>query len=192
MLFRADVLDSIARGEVTTAVRRWRRPTVRAGGTLITRVGVLAIDAVEVLAPGELTDEDARAAGATSAAALLAEPSLDRDGELHLIRFHVAGEDPRIDLRAQDQLDDAELDDLRRRLERMDGRVAHGPWTRPTLQLIAIHEGVRAADLAEELGRERAAFKADVRKLKALGLTESLDVGYRLSPRGRVVLERLS
>ena len=192
MLFRADVLDSIARGEVTTAVRRWRRPTVRAGGTLITRVGVLAIDAVEVLAPGELTDEDARAAGATSAAALLAEPSLARDGELHLIRFHVAGEDPRIDLRAQDQLDDAELDDLRRRLERMDGRVAHGPWTRPTLQLIAIHEGVRAADLAEELGRERAAFKADVRKLKALGLTESLDVGYRLSPRGRVVLERLS
>lgn len=192
MLFRADVLDSIARGEVTTAVRRWRRPTVRAGSTLTTRVGVLAIDAVEVLGPGELTDEDARAAGATSAAALLAEPSLERDGELHLIRFHLAGEDPRIDLRAQDQLDDADLDDLRRRLERIDGRSTHGPWTRPTLQLIATHEGVRAADLAEQLGRERAAFKADVRKLKALGLTESLEVGYRLSPRGRVVLDRLS
>lgn len=192
MLFRADVLDSIARGEVTTAVRRWRRPTVRAGGTLTTRIGVLAIDAVEVLGPGELTDEDARAAGATSAATLLAEPSLDRDGELYLIRFRLAGEDPRIDLRAQDQLDDAELDDLRRRLERMDGRSAHGPWTRPTLQLIATHEGVRAADLAAELGRERADFKADVRKLKALGLTESLEVGYRLSPRGRVVHERLS
>jgi hypothetical protein len=192
VLFRAEVLDSIARGEVSTAVRRWRRPTVRAGGTLTTPIGVLAIDAVEVLEPAELTDRDARAAGASSAAALLAEPSLDRDGELHLIRFHLAGEDPRIDLRAQDQLEDTELGDVRRRLDRMDGRSANGPWTRSTLRLIASHEGVRAAELAEQLGRERAAFKADVRKLKALGLTESLDVGYRLSPRGRAVLDRLS
>ena len=27
-------------------------------------------------------------------------------------------------------------------------------------------------------------FKRDVRKLKELGLTESLEIGYRLSPRG--------
>ncbi|WP_225771433.1 hypothetical protein [Inquilinus sp. Marseille-Q2685] len=40
-------------------------------------------------------------------------------------------------------------------------------------------------------GREIAAFKTDVRKLKALGLTESLKVGYRLSPRGRALLERI-
>lgn len=33
-------------------------------------------------------------------------------------------------------------------------------------------------------------IKRDVRKLKALGLTESLEVGYRLSPRGRAYLER--
>ena len=46
------------------------------------------------------------------------------------------------------------------------------------------------ADLAASLGRERLSFKADVRKLKALGLTESLEVGYRLSPRGRAFLER--
>ncbi len=43
---------------------------------------------------------------------------------------------------------------------------------------------------AGELGRERLPFKADVRKLKRLGLTESLDVGYRLSPRGRAYLDR--
>jgi hypothetical protein len=34
-------------------------------------------------------------------------------------------------------------------------------------------------------------FKLDVRKLKELGLTESLKIGYRLSPRGIAVLERL-
>jgi hypothetical protein len=38
---------------------------------------------------------------------------------------------------------------------------------------------------------ETGRFKAHVRRLKALGLTESLDIGYRLSPRGVVVLERL-
>ena len=48
--------------------------------------------------------------------------------------------------------------------------------------------GLRAADLAERFGRERLKFKTDVRKLKALGLTESLAVGYRLSPRGRAYL----
>ena len=58
------------------------------------------------------------------------------------------------------------------------------------LRLIAERPAVRAGDLAESLGRERLAFKADVRKLKALGLTESLGVGYRLSPRGEAWLER--
>ena len=58
------------------------------------------------------------------------------------------------------------------------------------LCLIADHPGVRAADLAARLQRETLPFKADVRKLKELGLTESLDVGYRLSPRGRAFLDR--
>lgn len=48
---------------------------------------------------------------------------------------------------------------------------------------------MRAANLAALLGRETLPFKADVRRLKALGLTESLDVGYRLSPRGRAFLD---
>ena len=34
-----------------------------------------------------------------------------------------------------------------------------------------------------------AAFKRDVRKLKELGLTRSLEVGYELSPRGRAYLD---
>jgi hypothetical protein len=38
---------------------------------------------------------------------------------------------------------------------------------------------------------ETQAFKTDVRKLKGLGLTESLEVGYRLSPRGVALLAAL-
>jgi hypothetical protein len=56
------------------------------------------------------------------------------------------------------------------------------------LRLIEARPGERAADLARSLGRETLPFKRDVRKLKELGLTESLEVGYRLSPRGRSFL----
>ena len=83
-------------------------------------------------------------------------------------------------------LDDEEID---RRLDRLDAASPTGAWTRATLGLIARKPAVRAGDLAAELGRERLPFKADVRKLKRLGLTESLDVGYRLSPRGRAYLD---
>jgi len=73
---------------------------------------------------------------------------------------------------------------IHERLSRMDGRAAHGPWTRATLEAIDACPETLAADLARGLGRERDPFKRDVRKLKELGLTESLSVGYRLSPRG--------
>jgi hypothetical protein len=49
-----------------------------------------------------------------------------------------------------------------------------------------------AANLAEMMNQNTVAFKAAARKLKNLGLTESLDVGYRISPRGRVVLKMLA
>jgi len=55
------------------------------------------------------------------------------------------------------------------------------------LDLIAGHLGVPARILADRLGREKLAFKRDVRTLKELGLTHSLEVGYELSPRGRAV-----
>ena len=106
--------------------------------------------------------------------------------------FHLAGADPRHQLRERSEITADEADELERRLARLDAASRHGPWTADVLRLIAERPGVRAGDLAEHRGQERLAFKADVRKLKALGLTESLDVGYRLSPRGRAWLARTS
>ena len=63
----------------------------------------------------------------------------------------------------------------------MDRGRRTGPWTRTILRLIEANPAVRAPDLAASLGRETKAFKLDVRKLKELGLTHSLDVGYELS-----------
>ena len=77
------------------------------------------------------------------------------------------------------------------RLERLDRASSSGPWTRTTLDLIDRNPERRAPDLAAKVGRETAAFKTDVRKLKELGLTESLAIGYRLSPRGEVVVDKL-
>jgi hypothetical protein len=70
------------------------------------------------------------------------------------------------------------------KLTKLDEKSADGPWTAETLRLIAEHPGLVARELAKIAGRERDPFKEDVRKLKALGLTISLEIGYRLSPRG--------
>ena len=59
------------------------------------------------------------------------------------------------------------------------------------LRTIAERPGVRAADLAAGCGRDTQPFKLDVRTLKNLGLTLSLEVGYRLSPRGEAYLAAL-
>ena len=93
-------------------------------------------------------------------------------------------------MREQTDLSDEERARLLRRLRRLDQAARHGPWTRATLASIDRRPATRAAELAEELGRETLPFKRDVRKLKELGLTESLDSGYRLSPRARALIGR--
>jgi len=190
MRFRHVDLAAIAAGEITLAFRRWRRPTVKAGGTLRTPAGLLAIDAVDVVAPDAITRREARRAGLADADAVRA--ALRGDGTLYRIAFHVAGPDPRVALRARSRLDAGERAEIAARLARLDRASSHGPWTEATLRAIAAAPGTRAADLAAGFGRERLSFKADVRKLKALGLTESLEVGYRLSPRGLAYLRSVS
>jgi hypothetical protein len=84
---------------------------------------------------------------------------------------------------------DDELAALVARLDAMDRRAQIGAWTRATLRTIRARPGVRAGDLARSLGRPRDEFKRDVRKLKNLGLTISLEVGYRLTPKGEALLD---
>jgi hypothetical protein len=186
VLFRQDVLRGIASGDVTLAFRRWRRPTVRAGGTLRTRAGVLAIETIDVVDPELVTDDDARRAGHENRAELLAATRGDR--ALHRVAFRLAGPDPRAALRERTDLSAVDRAALDARLARMDARGRDGPWSETVLRLIAERPATRAAELAAALGRDKPGFKADVRKLKELGLTESLSVGYRLSPRGRAYM----
>jgi hypothetical protein len=187
MLFRPTILKGIAAGTVTRTYRRWDRPRVRPGGRQRTPVGVVAFDAVEPVDRASLTDADARAAGLSGLEELLELVDRRETGEIYRIDLHLAGPDPRVALR-ESAPGPAELAEVSKRLDRLDRASRHGPWTAAVLRAIADKPGVRAAELAAGFGRERDPFKLDVRKLKELGLTESLRPGYRLSPRGRAVL----
>jgi hypothetical protein len=191
VLFRRGALDGLADGTITVAFRRWARPRVRAGGQLRTAVGVLAVDAVDEMDFADITEDDARRAGFASLPDLLDDLATQREGRVFRIALHVAGPDPRVELRGRDALTDDELAEVERRLARLDAASRHGDWTVAVLRLIRDRPEVRAGDLAQTRGQEKLAFKRDVRKLKELGLTESLEVGYRVSARGRAVLERL-
>jgi hypothetical protein len=191
MLFRSTDITGIRSGEITLAFRRWKRPTVKAGGTLRIPDGVLAIEAVDIIEPSAISDADARRAGRKSRAGLLAELDTHADRALYRIRFRLASGDERIALRENAELSDAEMAAVLAALARLDRHGGQGAWTQQALRAIDAAPAVLAARLAARLGYETMWFKTHVRKLKALGLTESLEVGYRLSPRGRKVLSQL-
>jgi hypothetical protein len=182
-------------GSVTVAFRWWRRPAAKAGGRQRTPGGgELAIDAVDRMALDQVSEADAHAAGYDDRAELLAELERFRaeGADLYRVRFHRAGDDPRLALRDRADLSEEDWQAIAARLDRFDRASPHGPWTATVLTLIAEQPAVRAPDLAAGLGRETAPFKRDVRKLKELGLTISLERGYRLSPRGEEVLRRVT
>ncbi|AGZ39873.1 hypothetical protein [Actinoplanes friuliensis] len=187
MLFREEALNRIREGRVSVVFRHWRRARVRAGTRLRTMIGLVEVRSVAEV-PG-VEPADATAAGYPDVAALRADLPGDPAHPLFRIEVAYAGEDPRIALRT----DEAGVDEVLAALDRIDRGSRRGAWTRPVLRLIGSRPAVRAGDLFVDAGyAELASFKRDVRRLKELGLTESLEVGYRLSPRGEAVLGRSS
>jgi hypothetical protein len=190
--FPLRILEAIRDGRVDLAFRRWERARARPGSRRRTAIGVLEVGKVERVERSALTEADAHRAGFASLNDLLVMLDRRDRGEIHRIELRYAGADPRIELRNRAGLTEKELEEIARKLQRFDETSRHGPWTRATLELIAEHPEVRAEELAAKVGREKLPFKRDVRKLKELGLTESLRPGYRLSPRGKTVLKALA
>ena len=186
MMIRPAELAAIKAGTVDLAFRRWARPRVVVGTRMRTAVGLLEVTSVD--RAGRITVEDARRAGAASLAALKQALAARPGDPAWRIGLAYVGPDPREALREQVP-DASEIAQIDARLARLDKAAAYGAWTRETLELIDLNPTVRAPDLAAQVGRETADFKKDVRKLKELGLTESLDIGYLLSPRGQAVVD---
>lgn len=191
MQFEPRLRTGIHDGSITLAFRRWRRPQVVAGHHYRTGLGMALAESVDVVTPADITAGQARDAGFGSAEALVADLRGDPALPLYRIRFRpLDGRDPRDELAATADLAGGEVCGISVRLARMDAASKRGPWTRQVLTTIAAKPAVSSAALAPELDWDRADFKLHVRRLKALGLTISLDVGYRISPRGAAYLAR--
>jgi hypothetical protein len=189
MLLPNVVVEGIVRGDVTRVYRRWDVPRAKPGGTQLTRSGVVAIDAVrEIPDIGLLTEADARACGEKDLKSLIKWLMKRPDDRIFEVTVHYAGPDPRLTLRAEVP-DGDELAAIDKALDRMDAAKPSGPWTRFILSWIRENPAVVSKVLASLLDRDLQPMKTDIRKLKALGLTISLDVGYRLSPRGEAYLD---
>jgi hypothetical protein len=189
VLFEKRFWAGLADGSITVTYRRWHRPHVLAGRSYRTAGQILDVSSVSEVDEASISDADAVAAGYPDVTALRADLRGDGDRRLYRIEFRRSDRpDPRAELAADGDLDEPQMAEIDRRLDRLDRASRHGAWTRETLRLIADHPTRRAGDLADLVGMDRAPFKLDVRKLKNLGLTESLEVGYRLSPRGRAYL----
>ena len=189
VLLNRDTAEGIANGTITLVLRRWDAPRAKPGGTQRTPAGTIRIDDVTEYPGGyRVTAAQARAAGFPDAKT--AQKELDRRPARHTYAITVSylAPDERPELAADDQLSDDDVDAISARLQRWDAAGDGSPWTRQYLELIAANEAVRAPDLAARLGLETPRFKRRVRQLKGLGLTISLDVGYRISPRGRAYL----
>jgi hypothetical protein len=190
MLFTAATLRGLAEGRVSCTYRRWEVVRPKVGSRFTTSVGVVEVTSIAPADEQQLTERDAAEAGFDSAAALIKWCRTKGNGDLYRIGIILAGPDPRIELRRTDDLEASDVAALSAKLDRMD-RAAHQSWTRNTLRQIERLPGVVSTELAAEVGQERGAYKIRVRRLKALGLTESLERGYRLSPRGQAYLAAL-
>lgn len=192
MLFERRLREGIHEGRITLTFRRWNRRQVVAGHRYRTGSDIIEVDAVDLVSPRDIDAGQASEAGYATVKELLADLRGDKKTPLYRVRFHRVDEpDPRDELAAQSELTGQELFALTAKLTKMDSSGGRGPWTRSVLTQIAEHPATVSTVLASALGWERQDFKLHVRRLKQLGLTISLDVGYRLSPRGEAYLQHV-
>ena len=190
--FEQRLRDGIHTGEIVLAFRRWKRSQVVPGHHYRTGIDMVEVEAVDVVEPSSVNVGQAREAGYASVGDLLASLRGDPALPVYRVRLHrIDGPDPRDELARTASLTDSDVAAITARLARMDRASGHGSWTGAVLALIADRPAVVSTVLAEAIGWERQDFKLHVRRLKAIGLTLSLDVGYRLSPRGESYLRSM-
>ena len=190
MLFTVDTLKKIKSGNVTQALRRWKRPTVKQGGTLITRIGQLSIDSIQKIQISQLDSSIINNCGISDFEKWRVKFYDKREGDLYLINFSIKGPDPRIVLRNDTSWTEKQLTVIMKKLETWD-KNSTVPWTESVMKFIHEHPQTRAADMGVQLNIEKHILKPNIRKLKSQGLTISHSVGYELSPRGLKLLELL-
>jgi len=190
LLFKKAFFTGLQSGAITMTFRRWQKPHVKPGGRYRCHpIGVLEVDAIDRVTIARITEAEASRAGFATRDALIAYLAelgpLEPTTEIYRVTLHHGGDGDRVALALEATLTPADIEHIRGKLARLDRSTA---WTRRTLALIGKQPRIAASKLAARLGRETLPFKVDVRKLKKLGLTQSFEVGYEVSPRGRAYL----
>jgi hypothetical protein len=192
LLFQKRFHAGIVDGAVRLTFRLWEKPHVKVGGRYrVHPIGVVEVNSVDRVTVGDITERDARAGGFESRAALLgymapvAKTALTDATPVFRVGFVHGGDGDRVASALETELTAEALADLVKRVGRLE---REGPWVRKVMELIGKHPQVAASQLALKLKREKEEFKIDVRKLKKLGLTQSFEVGYEVSPRGKKFL----
>jgi hypothetical protein len=152
----------------------------------------LEVTEVQQVCVSDITDADALSAGFPTRAELLEymasanEAPLLASSTVFRVQIRHAGDGDRVELALEDQLSPEDVFAIATKLTKLD---AKRPWTQKTLAIISQRPRVAASQLAAALGyADKLEFKEEVRKLKKLGLTQSFEVGYEVSPRGRAYL----
>lgn len=187
MLFQRRFHERIRSGELCATLRIWQRPHAKVGGRYSLGGGAIVVDKIRELTFDDITPALARRCGFASLADALQTAKHGTGERVFVIDFHYDEKGAR-PTPATERVSAEELVAIAQRLEAMDRRAKNGAWTEATLRAIEARPAVLAARLARSLGRPRDEFKRDVRKLKNLGLTFSLEIGYRLTPKGEALL----
>lgn len=186
MMFTKPFKEKIRAGAITVSFRRWKRPQAKIGGVYkLHPEGAIRVLQVDVLSATDIDPPSAVAAGFESADAVRGFLDAAPDDSVYRVEFELVRDAATLArLSATPELS---AEDAVEKLDRMDSRSAV-PWTAAVMGLIETHPETRAADLAAEVNTETPVFKANVRKLKKLGLTRSFEVGYALTGLGHDVL----
>ena len=181
MQFTTEGSEGILEGRITVSFRNWKHPHAAAGGVYRLRpAGAVKVTEVRSVRLSDIEPDDLRRSGFDTVAAVAEFLRLPESATVTRVEFELT-EEP-----GAKPPPELSIDTVVTRLQATDRR-SKTPWTADVLTLIGAHPATRAGDLAPEMGWETPVFKANVRKLKALGLTESLETGYRLTDLGEQV-----
>ena len=181
MQFTTQGSEGVLAGRITVSFRNWKRPHAAAGGVYRLRPsGAVKVTGVRPMRLSDIEPDDLRRSGFDSVAAVAEFLRLPQSATVTRVEFELT-EEP-----AAKPPPELSAEVVVTRLQATDRRSA-APWTANVIALIRAHPATRAGDLAPEMGWETPVFKANVRKLKALGLTQSLETGYRLTDLGEPV-----
>ncbi len=192
MLFKQIHLHQIKAGNISLAFRKWKKPLVNKGTLVKTSVGQIEILDISEVYQENISHKEAKSAGYKGLSDLTGVLNAIEEGSIYKIWVKYHSADPQIILREQTKLSDEEFNQIKLKLERLDRYSKQGKWILNILQAIRDNPKLRAQDLAAKTGKQKDWLKPNIRKLKYLGLTVSHEVGYTISPRGMIILDKLT